>query len=270
MPTPVVDFFQSAYQDPNIPGELGKVVLAEQVGDKGRVTLDYNEIVDLYTTRRVLVPAAGPGSVIVPSWIIIQRKGNTSANLPPINMLLGAYHASATGGRFSSGSFVEAARRLLTTNLRGISSRPFGNEAYIRRYSLGSSFSTILNLYENTPIVFAPWTEATEQQWRDTLAPMDSGVSLSFINVDSGREIGWGYATIDSAGALQTVRIGYAGRGQVNPPNVIVGGGGSGAMVTATITGGKVSGLAIDQAGSGYVFTPTTLTLDISYRIWTP
>ena len=65
-----------------------------------------------------------------------------------------------------------------------------------------------------------------------------------------------GFPTI-SGGALTSVLVGNAGYGYTSAPGVtVVGGGGSGATVTATITGDKVTSFTVTAGGSGYTSTP--------------
>jgi hypothetical protein len=57
---------------------------------------------------------------------------------------------------------------------------------------------------------------------------------------------------------VENLNLTYGGSGYVTAPSVtITGGGGSGALARATITGGVVNGLSIISPGSGYTSTPT-------------
>jgi hypothetical protein len=68
-------------------------------------------------------------------------------------------------------------------------------------------------------------------------------------------------ATAQSAGngnAITFISVVNGGNGYVTPPTVtITGGGGSGAMATASISGGVVTSITINTPGSGYVATAT-------------
>ena len=71
-------------------------------------------------------------------------------------------------------------------------------------------------------------------------------------------------AIVDATGFIATIGVtnggGIANGGQnyVRPPGVnITGGGGFGAMATATISGGAVTGITITNPGSGYTSAPT-------------
>jgi hypothetical protein len=75
-------------------------------------------------------------------------------------------------------------------------------------------------------------------------------------------------------GFLVAATITDGGYGYTTPPIVrIVGGGGSGAVATATVSNGVVTGITILNAGSGYTNTPVVaiappfpLTLGLASR----
>ena len=59
-------------------------------------------------------------------------------------------------------------------------------------------------------------------------------------------------------GGISTIGITNGGSGYVRPPGInITGGGGFGAMASATISGGVVTAITITNPGSGYTSAPT-------------
>jgi hypothetical protein len=72
---------------------------------------------------------------------------------------------------------------------------------------------------------------------------------------DGGLEV---LPTVDAAGQLSALSLTSGGTGYTTAPTVaITGGGGSGAIATATVSGGVVTGFSITNAGTGYTSTPT-------------
>jgi len=67
---------------------------------------------------------------------------------------------------------------------------------------------------------------------------------------------------VEAIGFVVSAFISVAGSGYVTPPNVaIIANVGSNATATASISGGKVTGIAITSAGFGYV-NPVTMQID--------
>lgn len=63
---------------------------------------------------------------------------------------------------------------------------------------------------------------------------------------------------LGDSGSIAQVALVSGGSGYVTPPSVtVIGGGGEGAVITASITGGAVTGLTIVSGGSGYTSLPT-------------
>lgn len=64
--------------------------------------------------------------------------------------------------------------------------------------------------------------------------------------------------TVGVAGTVSSIEITSAGTGYTSAPTVaLTGGGGSGALATASISGGAVTGITITNPGSGYTSVPT-------------
>ena len=63
-----------------------------------------------------------------------------------------------------------------------------------------------------------------------------------------------------SGGFVTVINATCGGYGYVTPPTItIAGGGGSGATATASISGGVVTGLTVNNPGSGYNPSPTRI-----------
>lgn len=61
---------------------------------------------------------------------------------------------------------------------------------------------------------------------------------------------------------LGSIIVTAGGTGYTSPPAVgFIGGGGSGAAATATIAGGRVTGIVLTNPGSGYTYSPTVSLL---------
>jgi hypothetical protein len=74
-------------------------------------------------------------------------------------------------------------------------------------------------------------------------------------------------ATLTSQ-AISAVTLGVGGTGYLTPPPVIVvGGGGSGALVTAQVSAGIVTGFTIISGGAGYTSVPT-IVIGSSFQIY--
>ena len=57
---------------------------------------------------------------------------------------------------------------------------------------------------------------------------------------------------------LSSVDVYHSGSGYIVPPTLtVVGGGGSGAKLEATVSNGRITGVAVVNPGSGYITTPT-------------
>jgi len=73
-----------------------------------------------------------------------------------------------------------------------------------------------------------------------------------------------GAVTVNDLGRITSINLATAGQDYVTAPQVIVSdasGQGSGAVVTATVAGGKVTGFTITNGGVGYNPETTTVTL---------
>ncbi|NDI17574.1 MAG: hypothetical protein EBY83_06370, partial [Verrucomicrobia bacterium] len=92
-----------------------------------------------------------------------------------------------------------------------------------------------------------------KQKWRDTLiADVTSSKATSSINTRaSGHQTTMLYT-------ITAIKVINGGLGYTSAPSVeIVGGGGSGATATATLSGDKVSSITIVSGGSRYTTTPS-------------
>ena len=91
-----------------------------------------------------------------------------------------------------------------------------------------------------------------KQKWRDTLiADVTSSKTTSSINSRAA-----GYQT--SMYGLGGIKVVNAGSGYTTEPTVqITGGGGTGAIATATVSAGKVSAITLTSGGTGYTTAPT-------------
>ncbi len=79
-----------------------------------------------------------------------------------------------------------------------------------------------------------------------------------YLDASGGGTGATGTAIVDTNGFLTTIGVTSGGSGYVRPPGVnITGGGGFGAMASATISGGRVTGITITNPGSGYTSAPT-------------
>jgi hypothetical protein len=89
-------------------------------------------------------------------------------------------------------------------------------------------------------------------KWRDTLvADVTSSKTTSSIN---SRAVGY-QTTMYGLGGIKVVN---GGSGYTTPPTVqITGGGGTGAIATATVSAGKVTTITLTSAGTGYTTTPS-------------
>ena len=75
---------------------------------------------------------------------------------------------------------------------------------------------------------------------------------------DNGTGTGTGAAataTID--GRVASIAIGSGGSGYISPTVTLTGGGGTGALATATTSSGVITGIAVTAAGTGYTSAPT-------------
>ena len=92
-----------------------------------------------------------------------------------------------------------------------------------------------------------------KQKWRDTLiADVTSSKATSSINTRAS-----GYQTT-MLYTISAIKVINGGLGYTSAPSVeIVGGGGSGATATATLSGDKVSSITIVSGGSRYTTTPS-------------
>jgi hypothetical protein len=61
-------------------------------------------------------------------------------------------------------------------------------------------------------------------------------------------------ATISSGGAIDSIGVDNGGDSYVSPPYVTILGDGGGAMATAVVTDGVVTGVTVDEGGVGYTF----------------
>lgn len=83
----------------------------------------------------------------------------------------------------------------------------------------------------------------------------NSGNGTKVFGVDTGYNNGENY---DSAGRVVEVSVAVAGSGYLEVPDVnIMGGGGSGAEATATISGGVVTSITVTANGSSYENVPS-------------
>jgi hypothetical protein len=61
-----------------------------------------------------------------------------------------------------------------------------------------------------------------------------------------------------SGGAVTSILLMYPGFGYIQPPAVVIsGGGGSGAKAVASVKHGRVGAIAVTAGGAGYTSTPT-------------
>jgi hyaluronate lyase len=90
------------------------------------------------------------------------------------------------------------------------------------------------------------------KKWRDTLiADVTSSKTTSSINSRAA-----GYQT--TMYGLGGIKVVIAGSGYTTAPTVqIIGGGGTGATATATVSAGKVTAITLTSAGTGYTTAPT-------------
>lgn len=68
--------------------------------------------------------------------------------------------------------------------------------------------------------------------------------------------------TIVVNGFVVGATLNYGGRGYTTAPAVTVGGVGTGAQLTATVSGGVVTGIQVIDPGSGYVEASTTISVN--------
>jgi hypothetical protein len=68
--------------------------------------------------------------------------------------------------------------------------------------------------------------------------------------------------TIDSCGFLSSVYVQTTGSGYVSPSISVTGGGGSGAVVTPVVVGGKIVSVTVTTPGTNYTSTPTLTVTD--------
>ena len=144
----------------------------------------------------------------------------------------------------------------------------------------GDTDTTSKQLYEDTPLTLMLNGDSriTAQQWEDSLEPITAGDRVAIAYGDTGGDPGFaivGNATVGSNGELTDVQYTWGQRLFHFPSlTLTVLGGGTGGTVTPILTPfGNVdvfTGLTLTAAGSGYTPTPTTLSIRIGYRVWTP
>ncbi|HEY0656634.1 MAG TPA: VCBS repeat-containing protein, partial [Chryseosolibacter sp.] len=104
----------------------------------------------------------------------------------------------------------------------------------------------------------------TQLQWT---APCQShtyteGPIIADVNGDGGTDICVPCYTNSVSGVISSIKVDTQGSGYTSATVTITGGGGTGATATATIKSGKISGITITNAGSGYDATsPPTVTI---------
>jgi hypothetical protein len=69
-------------------------------------------------------------------------------------------------------------------------------------------------------------------------------------------EYPWKWWTDNNGYSITTINVSYAGADYTHPPQVLIEGNGTGATATAFISSGKVSGIRVDNPGSGYTQIP--------------
>ena len=281
MGIPIGDVLQSDYQDPNIPGKLGPVVLGDYVGRFARLTMTAVQFIGLWHDKIEFIPAPGPGNFIIPGDMVVQRQGRVQIDGTPDTVILQLAWVEATGG-------VETVPLAAAWGTRLVDDQP-SNPAVVPVDLFRSDFVALgkpqtLNfrantLFEDTPLTWALTTQGsglTEAEWDTTFAPLlDQRVPVYLNSVFvPGRDFEFGLATVGGGGQLVSVEYTYPSPVTWNPAtfSLVVGGAtGTGAVVDPVLdANGIVTGLSITSSGSGYAAIPTTVTFEMQYRIWSP
>ena len=263
MVIPIGDVLASNYEDPNVPGSLGPVALSSQVGHHARITVSKAQLEALWNTRQVLIPAPGAGRYLIAYDYVLHRAGRMLIYGVPRRSTLVVTFGSATDGLLprESGSDVFSVNRpsIVPPSL-------FWNPDYVqKRANVG--YQTSLLLRPDYPLILGLFSEGTEQEWLDTLAPLDESVLVTVQGSSGTMARGW--AVVNASGGLVSAHVGYRGNRLEAPITVDIEGGGTGGQITPTLgSRGTVTALTVDAEGSGYAPTINTLTFDFRYRIY--
>ncbi len=111
--------------------------------------------------------------------------------------------------------------------------------------------------------------QLTRESYSTTLAPApQAGLYTAVIPRDNSGPLtlqATAVATVSSKGVITSIAVTGAGEGYVVPPLVtITSPQGSGAVATATISGGQVTGIIVTKGGSKYPSSGVIVTIDLA------
>jgi uncharacterized repeat protein (TIGR01451 family)/fimbrial isopeptide formation D2 family protein len=88
--------------------------------------------------------------------------------------------------------------------------------------------------------------------------PNSSATDIIVTSITDSLPIGFTYLSTPSVNTLGMIKVNNGGSGYTSAPTVnIAGGGGAGAVATATVASGVITGITVTSAGAGYTSAPT-------------